>query len=191
MEDDKQINQPTSPFVDGMFHCMDRARIAELKAMVLAGVANLFDSIEYGEDGHALNQVSIDSGREFESLPSPAGRMCNIPKTVSIKISVGTTAARFKAALDKAIAGEPPYNPPAQVAPNEPTPAENLDPAFRAIWREKAKRMYTAYGDSVNWTSVSGQPMPRFDDVGPRVEGAWCVAADAAFSTAFGAALEK
>jgi len=60
------------------------------------------------------------------------------------------------------------------------TKAEQLSDDFRASWRELAKTMYEAYGDSVDWKAVSGHPMPKFEDVGVRVEGAWCVAASAA-----------
>jgi hypothetical protein len=60
------------------------------------------------------------------------------------------------------------------------TKAEQLSEDFRASWRALARTMYEAYGDSVDWKAVSGHPMPKFEDVGVRVEGAWCIAASAA-----------
>ncbi len=59
------------------------------------------------------------------------------------------------------------------------TPAENLSEMEREAWRGVAEAQYNAYGDSVGWKAVSGHPMPRFEEVGARVEGAWCIAARA------------
>jgi len=45
--------------------------------------------------------------------------------------------------------------------------------------REKYGRIaYEAYGDSVNWTAVSGTPMPTWDETLPRIREAWCAAAE-------------
>jgi len=61
------------------------------------------------------------------------------------------------------------------------TPAENMPEIYREAWRGMAEAMYQAYGDSVEWKAVSGHPMPEFKNVGPRVEGAWCIAAERAY----------
>lgn len=61
------------------------------------------------------------------------------------------------------------------------TPAEQLPEEKRALFRPYAKTMYDAYGDSVGWKSVTGSDMPSFENVGARVEGAWCMAVEGLF----------
>lgn len=39
------------------------------------------------------------------------------------------------------------------------------------------RRAYTAYGEAVGWTAVSGSPMPQWDNIGEKVQGAWTKAA--------------
>lgn len=65
--------------------------------------------------------------------------------------------------------------------PEQPkTAAESIPDMFREAWRPMAQAMYEAYGDSVDWKAVNGRPMPKFVDVGERVEGAWCITAERA-----------
>lgn len=164
---------------DGLFHRVDRQAMDVIRTQLHKNLDSMFDSIEYAPDGHAINPVELSSKRDFERLALPSGRSAFISKGVEMTIKIERTAAQFKADLDEAVAERGVYAPPAPaVSPSsEPTFAETLPSDFRISWRDKAKMMYEAYGDSVNWKAVSGHPMPKFDDVGARVEGAWCVAA--------------
>lgn len=181
---------PPQHFVDGQFHTVDREKMNMLRAQLHKNIDNMFEDIEYAPDGHAINPVMIEGKRDFEQLALPSGRLCHLQKAASMTLKIERTAAQFKADLDDAVAERGVYAPPAPVvAPSaEPTLAETLPSDFRISWRDRARVMYEAYGDSVNWKAVSGHPMPKFDDVGARVEGAWCIAAaSSAFHAAVGA----
>lgn len=166
---------------------LKRDAMEHLKKQLHENIDHMFEGIEYSPNGEAINPIEIESKREFERLALPSGRTAFVPKSVSMTIKTERTAAQFKAYLDDAVAERGVYAAPVPPAPalcmvpNEPkpAPAEDLPSDFRINWKETARKMYEAYGDSVNWKSVSGHPMPKFDDVGPRVEGAWCVAAAA------------
>jgi hypothetical protein len=51
-------------------------------------------------------------------------------------------------------------------------------------WREVAELAYAAYGTSVNWTTVQGDPMPRWEDLPERLHVAWEAASVAAHAAA-------
>ena len=51
-----------------------------------------------------------------------------------------------------------------------------------------AQTAYERYGDAVGWLAVSGFPMPRWDDLQPRIRAAWCEAARGALGLPAGVA---
>lgn len=182
---------PPEGQTDGLFHRVDRELMGVMKAQLHKNIDDMFASIEYAPDGHAINPVEISAKRDFEALAMPSGRIAHLQKASSFTLKIERTAAQFKSDLDQAVAGTGVYAPPlaAVTTSLRRTPAEDLPDEFRMAWRDKAKIMYEAYGDSVDWKAVSGHPMPKFEDVGARVEGAWCVsAASAAFQAPKGLA---
>lgn len=179
---DPTRTDPPAGQLDGLFHRADRQAMEAVRAQLHKSLDSMFDGIEYAPDGHAINPVELSSKRDFERLALPSGRLAFISKGVEMTIKIERTAAQFKADLDDAVAERGVYAPPPPaVTPEQAlTIAESLPSDFRVAWRDKAKMMYEAYGDSVGWKAISGHPMPKFEDVGPRVEGAWCVAAASA-----------
>lgn len=57
------------------------------------------------------------------------------------------------------------------------TPAERADDKFVLAWSGMAERMYSAYGDSVDWKNFWGGPMPKWAELPRRIRAAWCFAA--------------
>lgn len=45
---------------------------------------------------------------------------------------------------------------------------------------ELARVAYQAYGDSVEWKNYQGLPMPKYDDLGEKIQKAWIAASKAA-----------
>lgn len=45
-----------------------------------------------------------------------------------------------------------------------------------------AKLAYQAYGDRAEWKNFAGDPMPRWDDLGDRIQGCWEAAAEAVYA---------
>lgn len=39
-----------------------------------------------------------------------------------------------------------------------------------------ARAAYQAYGDEAGWKNFAGQPMPRWEELGPRVQDCWMAA---------------
>lgn len=38
---------------------------------------------------------------------------------------------------------------------------------------ELVKKGYDAYGEYVHWQNYQGKPMPKWEDLGPHIQGAW------------------
>lgn len=47
-----------------------------------------------------------------------------------------------------------------------------------------AQRAYIAYGDSVGWASVSGSAMPKWANLGDKIQGAWIAATSTVYAYA-------
>ena len=47
-----------------------------------------------------------------------------------------------------------------------------------------AKVGYQAYGDTAEWKNYRGDPMPRWDDLGDRIQTCWIMATSAAVNYA-------